>query len=170
MLLATKFIRYPMTKKKKIEKQKVALFFHGKKEQCTEITCCPVDVKRRRCHSRPREPLGNTSAPPSPPLSFCPSVGIENQLMGTNLGERGEGNLAMKATETWMKPSTNNGQAREKLTKPHFRPAKDDTKPVLQDPVLFSATIYLYKSIKMRTLLGGILIILSLFSPNFVVW
>ena len=33
--------------------------------------------------------------------------------------------------------NNNNGQSSsEKPSKPHFRPAQDDTKPVLQDPVL----------------------------------
>ena len=33
--------------------------------------------------------------------------------------------------------NNNNGQSNsEKPSKPHFRPAQDDTKPVLQDPVL----------------------------------
>ncbi|GMN50120.1 hypothetical protein TIFTF001_019284 [Ficus carica] len=44
----------------------------------------------------------------------------------------------MKATESSTKPSNNNAQSREKLTKPTFRPAKDDTKPILQDPILRS--------------------------------
>ena len=36
-----------------------------------------------------------------------------------------------------MKSNNNNGQSSsEKPSKPHFRPAQDDTKPVLQDPVL----------------------------------
>ncbi|CAB4269352.1 unnamed protein product [Prunus armeniaca] len=35
-----------------------------------------------------------------------------------------------------MKPSNNNNAA--KVTKPPFVPAKDDTKPVLQDPILRS--------------------------------
>ncbi|ONI22199.1 hypothetical protein PRUPE_2G113800 [Prunus persica] len=38
-----------------------------------------------------------------------------------------------------MKPSNNNNAA--KVTKPPFVPAKDDTKPVLQDPILRSDPI-----------------------------
>ncbi|KAL5563342.1 hypothetical protein UlMin_033702 [Ulmus minor] len=41
-----------------------------------------------------------------------------------------------------MKNSNNNAQNRDsKLTKPLFRPANDDTKPVLQDPILRSDPI-----------------------------
>ncbi|KAH7532321.1 uncharacterized protein LOC107415111 [Ziziphus jujuba] len=47
----------------------------------------------------------------------------------------------MKASETSKKPSNSNPQGRENLTKPHFRPAQDDTKPVLQDPILRSDPI-----------------------------
>lgn len=43
----------------------------------------------------------------------------------------------MKVSEISMKSNNNNGQnSSEKPSKPHFRPAQDDTKPVLQDPVL----------------------------------
>ena len=47
----------------------------------------------------------------------------------------------MKASETPVKPINNNngGSGREK---PHFRPAKDDTKPVLQDPVSISLSLF----------------------------
>ncbi|XP_022732124.1 uncharacterized protein LOC111286439 [Durio zibethinus] len=49
----------------------------------------------------------------------------------------------MKATEILMKPIRNNNQSQtqvkiEKPPKPPFRPAKDDTKPALQDPILRS--------------------------------
>ncbi|PON65168.1 hypothetical protein PanWU01x14_118740 [Parasponia andersonii] len=45
----------------------------------------------------------------------------------------------MKASETPVTPINNNGIGRR--VKPHFRPAKDDTKPVLQDPILRSDPI-----------------------------
>ncbi|EXB40424.1 hypothetical protein L484_013727 [Morus notabilis] len=47
----------------------------------------------------------------------------------------------MKASESSVKPSNNYPQNREKPTKPSFRPAKDDTKPILQDPILRSDPI-----------------------------
>ncbi|KAK4607989.1 hypothetical protein RGQ29_001706 [Quercus rubra] len=51
----------------------------------------------------------------------------------------------MKVSEISMKSNNNNnnnGQSSsEKPSKPHFRPAQDDTKPVLQDPILRSDPI-----------------------------
>ncbi|XP_007014765.2 PREDICTED: uncharacterized protein LOC18589647 [Theobroma cacao] len=45
----------------------------------------------------------------------------------------------MKGTEISMKPSNNSqSQSRLRTEKPPFRPAKDDTKPPLQDPILRS--------------------------------
>ena len=54
----------------------------------------------------------------------------------------------MKISEISIKPNNNNGQSSsEKPSKPQFRPAQDDTKPVLQDPVLslsLSLNLYVY--------------------------
>ncbi|KAJ4724094.1 Mitochondrial distribution and morphology protein 34 [Melia azedarach] len=53
----------------------------------------------------------------------------------------------MKATEIHMKSNNNNknqiqSQMKvEKTQKPSFRPAQDDTKPALQDPILRSDPI-----------------------------
>ncbi|KAK9941370.1 hypothetical protein M0R45_017976 [Rubus argutus] len=51
----------------------------------------------------------------------------------------------MKASDSGisMTPSDSTAQTKEKKkpTKPHFVPAKDDTKPVLQDPILRSDPI-----------------------------
>ncbi|GMY16176.1 hypothetical protein FCV25MIE_11415 [Fagus crenata] len=48
----------------------------------------------------------------------------------------------MKISEISIKPNNNNGQSSsEKPSKPQFRPAQDDTKPVLQDPILRSDPI-----------------------------
>jgi hypothetical protein len=47
----------------------------------------------------------------------------------------------MKASDSGISMTTSDSTAqtkeKKKPTKPHFVPAKDDTKPVLQDPVLF---------------------------------
>ncbi|XP_062085096.1 uncharacterized protein LOC133791191 [Humulus lupulus] len=45
----------------------------------------------------------------------------------------------MKSSETSTKPINSHGAGSS--GKPHFRPAKDDTKPVLQDPILRSDPI-----------------------------
>ncbi|XP_021279082.1 uncharacterized protein LOC110412785 [Herrania umbratica] len=45
----------------------------------------------------------------------------------------------MKGAEISMKPSnTSQSQSQRKTEKPPFRPAEDDTKPPLQDPILRS--------------------------------
>ncbi|XP_042480913.1 uncharacterized protein LOC122061611 [Macadamia integrifolia] len=49
----------------------------------------------------------------------------------------------MKASEISIKSSESEGEVRSfgRTQKPPFRPAKDDTKPVLQDPILRSDPI-----------------------------
>ncbi|KAM3265034.1 hypothetical protein P3L10_002028 [Capsicum annuum] len=47
----------------------------------------------------------------------------------------------MKADEESRKSSNTNKSEVKKVTKPPFRPAKDDTKPLLQDPILRSDPI-----------------------------
>ncbi|XP_060190995.1 uncharacterized protein LOC132620347 [Lycium barbarum] len=47
----------------------------------------------------------------------------------------------MKAGEESTKTNKNGESEVKKVTKPPFRPAKDDTKPLLQDPILRSDPI-----------------------------
>ncbi|KAG5563296.1 hypothetical protein RHGRI_005891 [Rhododendron griersonianum] len=50
----------------------------------------------------------------------------------------------MKASEVSTNAKTNNGESESKRRenkKPPFRPAKDDTKPLLRDPILRSDPI-----------------------------
>uniref|UniRef100_A0A803PUW1 Uncharacterized protein n=1 Tax=Cannabis sativa TaxID=3483 RepID=A0A803PUW1_CANSA len=48
--------------------------------------------------------------------------------------------VKMKSSETSTKAINSHGES-GRSGKPHFRPAKDDTKPVLQDPILRSDPI-----------------------------
>ncbi|KAI8022894.1 hypothetical protein ACSBR2_005543 [Camellia fascicularis] len=47
----------------------------------------------------------------------------------------------MKASEVSINKTNNGANDANREHKPHFRPAKDDTKPLLQDPILRSDPI-----------------------------